>query len=65
MTLTVNGEQYTTAAATIRALLDELDVDDDRVIVLLNDVPVAQKLWLTAELAAADRLELLEFVGGG
>ena len=65
LTLTVNGEPRTAAAATIAALVDELGLDRRKVAVERNLEIVPRSLHAATPLAAGDRIEIVQFVGGG
>ncbi|TDM02269.1 sulfur carrier protein ThiS [Macrococcus carouselicus] len=65
MIIILNGENYTTQAETLQALIRELRIDDRRIVVLIDDEPIKETAFATTRLVQAMRLELLEFVGGG
>ncbi|QQD84460.1 sulfur carrier protein ThiS [Jeotgalicoccus sp. ATCC 8456] len=66
MQCTVNGElHYFETDITIATLLDHLDVDDNRIVVEHNGELIKKSVFKQQEVKNNDRLELLEFVGGG
>lgn len=65
MRLQVNGEFREVAAATILALVEELGLDVRKVAVERNLEIVPRSLHGTTALDDGDRIELVQFVGGG
>ena len=65
MRIQVNGEHREVAAATILALVEELGLDVRKVAVERNLEIVPRSLHATTVLADGDRVELVQFVGGG
>ena len=65
MRIQVNGEHREVEAATILALVEELGLDVRKVAVERNLVIVPRSLHATTVLAEGDRVELVQFVGGG
>ena len=65
MRLTINGEDQTSAAATVSALLAALGFDGRKVAVERNLAIVPRSLWGSTVLAEGDRIEIVHFVGGG
>lgn len=65
MRLQVNGELREVAAATILALVEELGLDARKVAVERNLEIVPRSLHGTTALDEGDRIELVQFVGGG
>ena len=65
LTLTVNGEPRCAAAATVAALVDELGLDRRKVAVERNREIVPRSLHAATALADGDRIEIVQFVGGG
>ncbi|MDO9586824.1 MAG: sulfur carrier protein ThiS [Brevundimonas sp.] len=61
----VNGEDRSVAAGTILALVEELGLDVRKVAVERNLEIVPRSLHATTTLAEGDRVELVQFVGGG
>ncbi len=65
MLIQVNGEHREVAAATILALVEELGLDVRKVAVERNLEIVPRSLHGATALAEGDRVELVQFVGGG
>jgi thiamine biosynthesis protein ThiS len=66
MNLIVNGEsRQFESVSSISALLDQLGLKADRVAVELNRDLVRRERWETTPLAEGDKLEIVQFVGGG
>lgn len=64
--LFVNGDAREVPAGTcVRALLGLLGLDGRRVAVAVNRTVVPRSAYDTHALAAGDRVEVLEAVGGG
>ena len=65
LSLTVNGEPRRSSAATIAALVRELELKPEKVAVERNGVIVPRSTLAEAPLADGDVLEIITFVGGG
>jgi len=66
MRVTINGEDRTVEAPlTLIALLEQLGLKLDRVAVEYNKNIVPRPQWAETALAEGDRLEIVQFVGGG
>ena len=66
MRLTVNGEEHCLAdAADVAALVRELGLDPRKVAVERNLEIVPRSTYAFTRLADGDRLEIVQFVGGG
>ena len=65
MRIQVNGEPREVAAATILALVEELGLDARKVAVERNLAIVPKSLHATTPIADGDRIEMVQFVGGG
>lgn len=65
MRIQVNGEPRDVAAATILALVEELGLDARKVAVERNLAIVPKSLHATTPIADGDRIEVVQFVGGG
>lgn len=66
MKITVNGEARTLdGGTTVLALLDQMAVNCDAIVVQHNDDIIARDAFASTELADGDTLELVRFVGGG
>jgi len=63
--LLLNGRERETAAADIAAILEELDLHQTRVAVERNGEIVPRDRYSATALADGDRLEVVQFVGGG
>lgn len=65
MQIQLNGEARDVAAETIQALVLECGLDRQKVAVERNLEIVPRSLHATTALAEGDRIELVQFVGGG
>jgi thiamine biosynthesis protein ThiS len=66
MKLEINGEMRSVpASATIRELLENLEIKPDRIAVELNRRIIKSKDWHVTPVKEADRIEIVQFVGGG
>jgi sulfur carrier protein len=66
MRLTVNGEtQEIPEASSVAALLARLGLTAGRVAVEVNEDVVPRGTYETHALTAGDRVEIVNFVGGG
>ena len=65
MRIQVNGEDREVAATTIQGLVEELGFDIRKVAVERNLAIVPRSLHAETVLAEGDRIELVQFVGGG
>lgn len=67
MKLQINGEERELAEedVTLAALVEQLGMKADRVAVELNREIVRRDLWPQTRLHTGDRLEIVQFVGGG
>jgi thiamine biosynthesis protein ThiS len=65
MRIQVNGEHRETTATTILALVEELGLDVRKVAVEQNLEIVPRSLHGATALADGDRIEVVQFVGGG
>ena len=66
MKLQINGEERELAEGlTLAALLQQLGMKPDRVAVELNREIVRREAWGQTRLKTGDRLEVVQFVGGG
>ena len=65
MRLTVNGEETVLDAATVAALVGALGLDVRKVAVERNLEIVPRSLYAATALASGDRIEIVQFVGGG
>lgn len=65
MQLTVNGEPRELAAATVAAMVAELGLDARKVAVERNLEIVPRSRFGLTPLAEGDRVEIVQFIGGG
>ena len=66
MQLTINGEERTfEGVADVAALVRALGLDPRKVAVERNLEIVPRSTYAKARLASGDRLEIVQFVGGG
>ena len=65
MRIQVNGDTRETGARTILALVEELGLDIRKVAVERNLEIVPRSLHGETALADGDRIEVVQFVGGG
>jgi sulfur carrier protein len=65
MNLIVNGKEKNTESRTVQDLLDELDINNKVMAAAVNMNVVKKENWSTYELSENDKVEFLQFVGGG
>jgi thiamine biosynthesis protein ThiS len=66
MKLIINGEEKSVdKVSSVSDLLRELGLKADRVAVELNREIAARNSWDSTQLKDGDRLEIVQFVGGG
>ncbi len=66
MKLTINGEiKEFTAQMTLETMLEELHIKDQVMAAAVNMQIIKQNEWATHRLSDGDKIELLDFVGGG
>ena len=66
MQLTINGEVRSfESQLTLAALIEQLGLKLDRVAVEYNRILLPRAQWAETSLADGDRLEIVQFVGGG
>ncbi|MCY4396744.1 MAG: sulfur carrier protein ThiS [Rhodospirillaceae bacterium] len=67
MRIVLNGETAETAAATVRALLDERGIDPEArgVAVAVNEAVVPRRDWTNRALGAGDAVEIVKPFRGG
>lgn len=66
LTIQVNGETRETApGTTIAALLNQLGLNGGRVAIEYNLHILPKSKWSDTQVAHGDRLEIVQFVGGG
>lgn len=62
----INGEKCETpCGTTVRSLLDQLGLNAGRVAIEFNLQILPRSEWDSTEVASGDRLEIVQFVGGG
>jgi sulfur carrier protein len=60
-----NGRQVAVASSTLKELLAEMGIGEERVAVERNRLLVPRRLWAETRLAAGDAVEVVQMVGGG
>lgn len=65
MEILVNGKTVQTKAETIKALIQELEIEEKVMAVALNMEVVKKDNWAKTYIKSSDKVEFLEFVGGG
>ncbi len=66
LAVVLNGERYETPlGSTVRSLIANLGLAEDRVAVELDSNIVKRELWAQTQLRENARLEVVHFVGGG
>ena len=66
MTITLNGERFELdSPLTVAALLTRLDIDPRRVAVEHNLNIIKRQTYSDVLIGEGDRLEIVNFVGGG
>ncbi len=69
MKLTINGQQKDFSdfapGAPLSALLEHLQLRSDRIAVEQNGSIVARNAWASTSVQDGDKLEIVQFVGGG
>ncbi len=66
MTLVINGETKTCPAVeNVRDLIVHLGIAQDRIAVEINGRIAKRKEWASIAVADQDRVEIVQFVGGG
>jgi len=66
LTLEINGEARTVSTVlSVKELLEFLAISEDRIAVELNRRIIRRQEWATTILNDHDRVEIVQFVGGG
>jgi thiamine biosynthesis protein ThiS len=65
VTLVINGDSKQIEARTLAELVEKLGMKSDRVAIELNREIVPRGQWAQTKLHDGDRLEIVQFVGGG
>jgi thiamine biosynthesis protein ThiS len=63
--LTVNGEERSVSATSLNELVARLGLDGRKVAIERNLAIVPRSLWGATVLDDGDRIEIVQFVGGG
>ena len=65
-TIQLNGEPFTISGDShVGALIERLKLKRGRVAVEINHLVVPKADWDTVEIQAGDKVEIVNFVGGG
>jgi sulfur carrier protein len=66
ISIQVNGEaRQTKPGATVLVLLEQLGLNAGRVAIEYNSQILPKVKWPETQVAAGDRIEIVQFVGGG
>lgn len=65
MKIILNGKDYETKKQTIIEILKELEIEEKVMAAAVNLEVVKKENWASFNLKENDKLELLNFVGGG
>ncbi|NWG11907.1 MAG: sulfur carrier protein ThiS [Acidobacteria bacterium] len=66
MTLVINGENRTLpAVSNVLEMLSQLGIAPDRIAVELNGRIVRRRDWAVTAVSDRDKVEIVQFVGGG
>lgn len=65
MRITLNGKEREIRAATVAALVSELKLEGRPVAIELNREVVPKVTFAERRLKEGDRIEIVDFVGGG
>lgn len=66
LVLEINGERRSVSSvSSIKELLAFLEISEDRIAVELNRTLIRRQEWATTRLNDRDRVEIVQFVGGG
>lgn len=65
MILRVNGEELQTDRKTLMELLGELAIKKEAVAIEVNNIVIRKKDYDSFKLSDGDRVEIVNFVGGG
>ena len=65
MKLIINGEAKESNARTIQELIDELEIESKVMASAVNMNVVKKEQWKSHQLLENDKVEFLQFVGGG
>jgi len=65
MKLIINGEAKESNARTIQELIDELEIESKVMASAVNMNVIKKEQWKNHQLLENDKVEFLQFVGGG
>lgn len=65
MQLIINGERRECKSQTIQALLEEIGIEEKVMAAAVNMNVVKKEQWATFIISDNDKIEFLQFVGGG
>lgn len=65
MRILLNGESHETDCSTVLALVEELELDRQWVVVELNLTVPEKPLWHSTAIREGDQVEIVRFLGGG
>jgi len=65
MRLIVNGQEKDTNTTTIQELINELGIGEKIIAAAVNMNVIKKDIWSEFKLNENDKIEFLEFVGGG
>lgn len=65
MRLIINGDNIDSSAGTVRELLDEMKIASGRVAVEVNLTIIKKADYESCRLKDGDKIEVVNFVGGG
>ena len=66
MQIVVNGEtKKIEVGLNLNELLAKLELPSERIAIELNKAVVRKKDWETTKIADSDKIEIINFVGGG
>lgn len=65
MKLIINGEAKESNARTIQELIDELEIESKVMASAVNMNVIKKEQWQSHQLLENDKVEFLQFVGGG
>jgi len=65
MNIDLNGKRTATQARTVEALIEELEIRPGMVAVEVNLKVIRKCDYSSTEVAEGDRVEIVNFVGGG
>ena len=63
--ITLNGEPHEIMPGSVMSLLDSLEIPPTKIAVERNREIVPKSLFAETDLCDGDRIEIVQFVGGG